>query len=65
MTHRRAVVQGLQTDNVIKAELRDFWIPCMNTVKSWAERNDWSYHFFNESINSYDVQPILQVPYRV
>ena len=65
MTHRRAVVQGLQTDNVIKAELRDFWIPCMNTVKSWAERNDWSYHFFNESINSYDVQTILQVPYRV
>ena len=63
MTHRRAVVQGLQLSNIRSGELAAFWIPCMESVKRWAARNDWSYHFFNEAIDPFDVQTLLQLQY--
>lgn len=64
MTHRRAVVQGLQIDNVRQSQVNSFWIPCMNTVKRWAKQNDWSYHFFDAAIDPYDVKTLLNVDYQ-
>ena len=63
MPHRRAVVQGLQIDNVRRIDFQSFWVPCMDTVKRWAKRNDWSYHFFDAAIDPYDVTSLLNVDY--
>lgn len=61
MTHRRAVVQGLQLSNIRNVELASFWIPCMESVKRWAERNDWSYHFFDSAIDNFDTEDLLNI----
>jgi len=61
MTHPRAVVQGLQLNNIRNGELAAFWIPCMESVKRWAEQNDWSYHFFDSAIDSFDTEDLLNL----
>ena len=64
MTHPRAVVQGIQLNNIRKGELAAFWIPCMESVKRWAEENDWDYHCFHSALDSWDTEDLLNIKHR-
>ena len=50
------IVQGLTEDIINPAELKQFWKPCMETVKQWAKINGWDYRYFSGKRNDdFDV----------
>jgi len=50
------IVQGLCEDNISASDLKQFWKPCMATVKQWAELNGYDYRYFSDKRNDdFDV----------
>ena len=45
------IVQGICTDNVPPGEMKNFWNPCMDTVRKWAGNRGWDYKLFTERRN--------------
>ena len=43
------IVQGLTENNIKPISLKQFWYPCMATVKRWAERSGFDYKYFSNT----------------
>tara|TARA_B100000519_G_scaffold30747_1_gene21422 strand:+ start:2050 stop:2910 length:861 start_codon:yes stop_codon:yes gene_type:complete len=52
------IVQGLTEKNIEPTLLKQFWHPCMATVKRWAERSGFVYKYFSDRRNEeFDITP--------
>lgn len=46
------IVQGLCENNVGPNQLKNFWYPCMATVKRWAKNREFDYKYFSDKVNN-------------
>ena len=44
------VIQSLDISNVSDYERKYFWEPCMQSVRDWAERCGYGYHFYDSPV---------------
>ena len=51
------IVQGICKDNISSYEWETFWVPCMKSVKSWADRSGFDYKLYTERLDdTFDVE---------
>lgn len=50
------VIQALDTSNFNEYQLEQFWQPCINSVKRWAQSLNYGYHFYNTPLTKIDVK---------
>jgi hypothetical protein len=57
------VIQALDISNVSYYERKHFWEPCMQSVRTWAERWGYGYHFYDTPILP-EAQSALNVKWK-